>query len=134
MAWSIIVVEPALSWLHGLRRTDRKTLILISQAIEALSVEGPGLGRPLVDTVRGSALPNLKELRPGSAGASEVRLLFVFDPQRQAVILVGGDKAGHWQGWYRTAVPLAETAYADHLARIAKLEGGQGDERARDRP
>lgn len=124
MAWSIIVVEPALSWLHGLRRTDRKTLVLISQAIEALSIEGPALGRPLVDTIKGSALPNLKELRPGSAGASEVRLLFVFDPKRQAVILVGGDKAGNWRGWYRTAVPLAETAYADHLKRTA----GEGEE------
>jgi len=39
MAWSIIVVEPALSWLHGLRRTDRRTLILISQAIEALTLK-----------------------------------------------------------------------------------------------
>jgi hypothetical protein len=127
MAWSIIVVEPALSWLHGLRRTDRATLILISQAIEALSVEGPTLGRPLVDTIKGSALPNLKELRPGSAGASEVRLLFVFDPRRQAVILVGGDKAGNWRGWYRTAIPLAETAYADHLSRIAK-QGQEGQD------
>lgn len=126
MAWSIIVVEPALSWLHGLRRTDRQTLIFISQAIEALSVEGPSLGRPLVDTIKGSTLPNLKELRPGSAGSSEVRLLFVFDPKRQAVILVGGDKAGNWRGWYRTAVPQAETAYADHLARIAK-EGGRNE-------
>ncbi len=133
MVWSIIVVEPASSWLHRLRSTDRKTLILISQAIEALSIEGPALGRPLVDTVKGSNLPNLKELRPGSAGASEVRLLFVFDPQRQAVILVGGDKAGNWQRWYRTAVPLAEAAYADHLARVAKQEG-QGDERTRNRP
>jgi hypothetical protein len=120
MAWSIIVVEPALSWLHGLRRSDRGTLLLISQAIEALSIEGPALGRPLVDTVRGSRLANLKELRPGSAGASEVRLLFVFDPRRQAVILVGGDKAGNWQGWYRTAIPLAEAAYADHLRRAEK--------------
>jgi hypothetical protein len=120
MVWSIIVVEPALSWLHDLRRTDRATLILISKAVEALSVEGPALGRPLVDTIKGSSLPNLKEFRPGSSGASEVRLLFVFDPQRQAVILVGGDKAGNWRGWYRTAVPLAETAYADHLSRMAK--------------
>jgi hypothetical protein len=60
VAWSIIVVEPALSWLHGLRRTDRRTLILVSQAIEALSVEGPALGRPLADTVKGSALSNLE--------------------------------------------------------------------------
>jgi len=129
VVWSIIVVEPALSWLHGLRRTDRKTLRLVSRAIEALSVEGPALGRPLVDTIKGSALSNLKELRPGSAGASEVRLLFVFDSQRQAVILVAGDKAGNWRRWYKTAVPQAETAYADHLVWMTKQEGGRGHER-----
>jgi hypothetical protein len=122
VTWEVLVVEPALSWLHELRRTDRRTLVLISQAIDALSIEGPALGRPLVDTVKGSSLSNLKELRPGSAGASEVRLLFVFDPQRQAVILVGGDKSGNWRGWYRTAIPLAEAAYVDHVERM----GGRG--------
>lgn len=120
MAWMIVVVEPARSWLHQLRRADRATLILISKAIEALSIEGPALGRPLVDTIKGSRLANLKELRPGSAGASEVRLLFVFDPQRQAVILMGGDKAGNWQRWYRTAIPEAEAAYEEHLERSKK--------------
>jgi hypothetical protein len=57
----------------------------------------------------------LKELRPGSAGASEVRILFVFDPDRHAVLLVAGDKAGRWSAWYREAVPLAETRYAAYL-------------------
>ncbi|MET8172265.1 type II toxin-antitoxin system RelE/ParE family toxin [Streptomyces clavifer] len=52
--------------------------------------------------------------RPGAA-ATEVRLLFVCDPDRQAVILVGGDKAGNGSGWYRDAVPQAEQAYAEHL-------------------
>jgi hypothetical protein len=120
MAWRIVVIEPARSWLHELRRTDRASLLSISKAIEALSEEGPALGRPLVDTIRGSRLANLKELRPASAGATEVRLLFIFDPERQAVILVGGDKAGNWQGWYRTAIPLAESAYAEHLERVQK--------------
>ncbi|MEU1186185.1 type II toxin-antitoxin system RelE/ParE family toxin [Streptomyces sp. NPDC005859] len=125
MAWKIVVVEPALSWLHGLRRTDRDTLIQVSQAVTALQEEGPALGRPLVDTIKGSVLPNLKELRPGSAGATEVRLLFVFDPDRQAVILVGGDKAGNWSGWYRVAVPHAEQAYAEHLKRIDGEDGAR---------
>jgi hypothetical protein len=44
MAWAVIVVEPCLSWLHELRRTDRQTLIQISQAITTLAEEGPGLG------------------------------------------------------------------------------------------
>lgn len=117
MAWTIVVVEPARSWLHNLRQTDRKTLMLISKAIEALGEEGPALGRPLVDTIRGSTLANLKELRPGSSGASKVRLLFVFDPARQAVLLVGGDKAGNWRNWYKTAIPQAESAYMEHLRR-----------------
>ena len=118
-AWQVIIVEPCLSWLHELRRSDRLTLIQISQAITVLAEEEPGLGRPLVDAVSGSKLPNLKELRPGSAGGSEVRLLFVFDPQRRAVFLVGGDKSRKWSDWYKTAIPLAEHAYAEHL----RIEG-----------
>jgi hypothetical protein len=114
-AWKVIVVEPCLSWLHELRRTDRATLVQVSQAITVLAEEGPGLGRPLVDTVSGSKLLNLKELRPGSSGSSEIRLLFVFDPHRRAVFLVGGDKSGKWSDWYQVAIPQAEEAYAQHL-------------------
>ncbi|MFD8634712.1 type II toxin-antitoxin system RelE/ParE family toxin [Streptomyces sp. NPDC059533] len=117
MDWDVIVVEPALSWLHTLRQEDRPTLIQISKAITALRQEGPAMGRPLVDTVKGSQLANLKELRPGSSGDSEVRLLFVFDPLRRAVFLVGGNKAGNWQSWYRSAIPRAEKAYEDYLTQ-----------------
>ncbi|WP_406183295.1 type II toxin-antitoxin system RelE/ParE family toxin [Streptomyces sp. NBC_01006] len=118
MDWEVIIVEPVLSWLHQLRQHDRPTLIQISKAITALQREGPATGRPLVDTVKGSRLANLKELRPGSAGGSEVRLLFVFDPLRRAVFLVGGDKAGEWQGWYRVAIPQAEAAYEDYVTQL----------------
>ena len=123
MTWTIVVVEPIRSWLHELRRTDRRTLLQISQAIDALAEEGPALGRPLVDTIHGSVIANMKELRPGSAGASEVRILFVFDPVRQAVLLVGGDKSSDWRGWYRTAVPQAEAAYTEHLRRLHEKDG-----------
>jgi hypothetical protein len=101
MTWTVIVVEPCLSWLHELRRTDRETLIQISQAITTLAEEGPGLGRPLVDTINGSKYPNMKELRPGSVGATEVRLLFAFDPQRRAIFLVGETKPGNGRNGIR---------------------------------
>jgi hypothetical protein len=48
----------------------------------------------------------------GWGGASEVRLLFVFDAAREAIILVAGEKAGRWGGWYAEAIPLAEERYA----------------------
>ena len=62
------------------------------------------------------SLKNLKELRPGSRGRSEIRILFIFDPDRQAILLVAGDKAGLWSRWYEEAIPLAEHRYADWLA------------------
>ncbi|GAA3091922.1 hypothetical protein JOF29_006923 [Kribbella aluminosa] len=53
---------------------------LVNQAILVLERNGPAEGRPLVDTITASSIPNMKELRPGSMGKSEVRILFVFDP------------------------------------------------------
>jgi hypothetical protein len=72
-------------------------------------------GRSWADRVRHSRLSNLKELRPGSAGRSEIRILYVFDPRRNAVLLAAGDKAGKWEAWYRQATPLAEQRYEDYL-------------------
>ena len=54
-------------WLHELRRTDPGTSRQISDALDLLAAEGPTLGRPIVDRVKGSSLHHLKELRPGSA-------------------------------------------------------------------
>jgi hypothetical protein len=90
----------------------------ISDALTVLRVMGPGLGRPLVDRISRSSLHNLKELRPGSAGSGEVRILFVFDPLRRAVSLVAGDKAGQWNTWYDEAIPPAERRYAEYVAEV----------------
>ncbi|MFL6117703.1 MAG: type II toxin-antitoxin system RelE/ParE family toxin [Catenulispora sp.] len=109
------MVSEVRAWLHELRRADRPTALLVGQAVSMLLEAGPELGRPLADRIHGAALHNLKELRPGSAGRSEVRILFVFDPRRRAVLLVAGDKAGQWNAWYRAAVPLAEARYAAYL-------------------
>jgi hypothetical protein len=76
---------------------------------------GESRGRPLADRVHHSRLSNLKELRPGSAGRSEIRILYIFDPRRNAVLLVAGDKAGNWEAWYRQAIPLAEQRYEGYL-------------------
>jgi len=73
-----------------------------------------------VDRIKGSTLHNLKELRPGSAGTTEIRILFIFDPDRNAVLLVAGDKAGQWTTWYRQAIPLAEDRYATYLKEKAE--------------
>jgi len=114
----VLVMTPEVRvWLHDLRHRDRASAILVGQAIGMLMEAGPELGRPLADRIAHSRLSNLKELRPGSAGRSEIRILYIFDPRRNAVLLAAGDKAGKWEAWYRTAIPLAEERYEDYLKR-----------------
>lgn len=134
MTWQIQIEPEVRDWLHQLRTTDRPTLLAITAAMDNLENEGPALGRPLVDRIKGSRLHNLKELRPGSEGTSEVRMLFVFDEARQAVFLVAGDKAGNWNRWYDEAIPLAEERYARRVAQAkaadeAARPGGTGKRR-----
>jgi hypothetical protein len=50
-------------------------------------------------------------------------MLFVFDPDRAAIFLVAGDKAGQWSRWYDEAIPLAEARYADYRAAKDKEAG-----------
>jgi hypothetical protein len=56
----------------------------------------------------------MKELRPAPIGATEIRILFAFDPKREAIFLVAGDKSGKREGWFREAIPLADGRYAEH--------------------
>ncbi len=120
MRWEVLVADAVEVWLDGLIRNDLRTFELVAAAIDKLEDEGPGLGWPLVDTVRGSRHPNMKELRPGSTRSSELRILFAFDLERHALLLVAGDKAGNWQGWYRENIPIADERFAQHQAELKK--------------
>ena len=80
---------------------------------------GPNLGRPTVDTLKGSEHPNMKELRFAWSG-QVWRVAFAFDPKRQAILLVGGDKGGADQRrFYKRLLMLADSRYKDHLASIS---------------
>nr|WP_229683993.1 type II toxin-antitoxin system RelE/ParE family toxin [Nocardia camponoti] len=87
----------------------------IEEALDELALRGPELGRPLVDRIQSSrTLHNLKELRPRTPAGSEIRMLFVFDPTREAIVLVAGDKTGQWTRWYKEAIPMAEQRYHEY--------------------
>lgn len=116
--WQILLVEEVAEWFVDLTKNDPGTADLVEDAVDRLAVDGPALGRPLVDRIHGSRHHNMKELRPGSTGSSEVRILFAFDPIRRAVLLVAGDKSGNWRRWYDTAIPLADDRYDAHLAEL----------------
>ena len=120
--WEIYLTDEVNRWLDELAASDPDTHRQVVYAVEALAEGGPNLGRPLVDRIKGSSIHNLKELRPGSAGGTEVRILFAFDPWRSSILLVAGDKAGRWSEWYRRAIPHAEELYETYLKERAAEE------------
>ncbi|MEY4040156.1 MAG: hypothetical protein RLZZ52_1024 [Actinomycetota bacterium] len=99
-------------------KLDSGSRAQVEAALRLLQAVGPRLGRPLVDSVVGSVHANMKELRPGSTGRSELRILFVFDPTRKAIMLVAGDKTGLWNKWYRTNIRKADQLYTKHLEKL----------------
>lgn len=114
MAWQVKVTEEYAAWFTTLIKDDLRSAILVAQAVAALREEGPSLHRPLVERLKGSRFHHLKELRPGSGGRSEIRIIFAFDPTRSALLLLGGDKSGSWNRWYRESVPVAERLYIEY--------------------
>src|SRR6266498_1291731 len=81
---------------------------------------GPQLGRPRVDTLKGSRHSNMKELR-FSAADGEWRVAFAFDTKRKAILLVAGDKSGTSEKrFYRELIRKADGRFDAHLARLKK--------------
>jgi hypothetical protein len=85
------------------------------EAIRYLMDFGPHLGRPHAETLEQSKFPNMKELR-FKADDGVWRIAYAFDPERKAVLLVGGDKSGGSQKqFYKTLIQKADERFADHL-------------------
>jgi hypothetical protein len=102
-------------WLLALEDRARNELVAHIALLEEF---GPALGRPRVDTIAGSAYPNMKELRVQFKG-DPWRILFAFDPNRSGILLVGGNKGGDAR-WYKKNVLIADARYAEHLSLLEK--------------
>ncbi len=88
---------------------------------------GPGLGRPTVDTLKGSRHSNMKELR-FYAGDGVWRVAFSFDPERQAILLVAGDKSGvSEKQFYKRLIETADRRFDKHLDQLRKRKKDGND-------
>jgi hypothetical protein len=108
--WDVEVTDQFEQWWDTLSVEEQES---IEAAVELLEQRGPGLGRPLVDTVKGSTHANMKELR-----VAMIRVLFAFNPTRTAILLIGGDKRDRWQEFYAQMIPLADTLFDEHLKEL----------------
>jgi hypothetical protein len=117
MFWEIETSDEFLDWYFELSEDESES---VNRSVELLGEAGPGLGRPHVDTLKGSLIPNLKELRVQHRGRP-IRILFAFDPRRVGYLILGGDKTGD-SDWYRNFMPKAEKIFAQHLSEIKLIE------------
>ena len=89
-----------------------------------LEQEGPLLGRPYADTLKGSRHANMKELRSNADGGAW-RVAYAFDTRRNAILLVGGDKAGAGQErFYRNMIRIADERFERHLQVLHSSKEG----------
>ncbi len=111
MAWQVIMDDEFKLWIESL---ETHQVDKIFGYIKLLEHFGPKLGRPRVDTIKGSKVGNLKELRIPISG-DPWRVLFAFDPSRRAILLVGGNKRGD-DRWYEVNIPIAEKRLSRYLS------------------
>ena len=113
MEWDVQFDEDFLLWFGGLPEALQDEIFAHARL---LRVRGPQLGRPYVDTLEASEFTNMKELRVQFQG-DPWRILFAFDPNRAAILLVGGNKRGD-RRWYKKHLPIADARFQRHLERL----------------
>ena len=100
----------------------REVRVELIASLALLRELGPSLGRPHVDTLKDSDYANMKELRFRADGGVW-RVAFVFNPKRNAILLVAGDKAGVSEAkFYKRLIEKADGRYKEHLATIESKE------------
>jgi hypothetical protein len=107
-------------WYDGLEERHRER---VTASVDLLEQMGITLGFPHSSAIEGSALA-LRELRIQSHGHA-YRVFYAFDPERDAIVLIGGDKTGISDDrFYRQYIPQAERIFREYLAEIKEEEDG----------
>jgi hypothetical protein len=117
MTWTVLFHDAFDAEFEALVEELQDELLAHAKLLAAF---GPDLGRPTVDTLKGSRHSNMKELR-FSWNGQVWRVAFAFDPRRQAILLVGGDKGGADQRRiYKRLLIVADARYDDHLSTLSQ--------------
>lgn len=116
MSWTVLFHDAFEAEFQALEEALQDELLAHAKLLGEF---GPNLGRPTVDGLKGSKHASMKELR-FDGGGGVWRVAFAFDPKRQAILLVGGDKGGADQRrFYKRLIAVADKRFDEHLAELA---------------
>ncbi len=117
MIWAVELGDEFEPEFDALHQDVQVEILALARLLQRF---GPQLGRPRVDTLKGSRYANMKEVRL-SAASGEWRVAFAFDTKRKAILLVAGDKSGvREKRFYRELIRKADDRFGAHLARDEK--------------
>jgi len=122
--WEIQRTDEIAEWIK-LLDGDARTAILKNLII--LKEIGPNLGRPYVDTVKLSRHQNMKELRVQNK-MRVFRIFFMFDMDRNAILLIGGDKRGD-KRFYEKMIPVADVLFDKYIMLRRKRNENNKEEK-----
>lgn len=117
MPYVVVYLNEFAIWLSD-QDEDRRLRIIAH--LDLLQQRGPLLSRPYAETLKGSRIAKLKELRVQHK-SEPIRILFAFDSKQQAVVILGGSKQAS-KRWYDTYIPIAEKIYQDYLEEQRKAD------------
>jgi hypothetical protein len=123
VAWEVEVTDEFKAWWSGLAEAER---VSVERAVLLLEERGPHLPFPYSSGVTGSRHSGMRELRVQHQG-HPYRVLYIFDPRRVALLLLGGDKTGD-DRWYEKNVPLADQIYTSYLAEMEEENNAKDDQ------
>jgi hypothetical protein len=103
-------------WFAELSADDQDA---VAHLVELLGQKWLALGHPYSSEIKGSRYA-LRELR--SQKRKPIRVLYAFSPERNAILLIGGDKTGNPR-FYDEIVPRAEGIW-EHYLQERRRPGG----------
>ena len=115
MKWEVEYTDGFEDWWESLSEGEQED---ISASVQLLEDRGPNLRFPHSSGISGSKHSHMRELRTQHSG-KPYRTLYAFDPRRNAILLIGGNKAGD-NRWYETHIAIADRVYDEHLQQLLK--------------
>jgi len=115
MKWDVEYTDEFEEWWDSLSEGEQED---ISASVQLLEERGANLGFPHSSGISGSKHSHMRELRTQHSG-KPYRTLYAFDPRRNAILLIGGNKTGD-NRWYETHILIADRVYDEHLQQLLK--------------
>jgi len=113
--WDVEYTDYFDGWWNGITAEAQESVTFV---VEMLIERGPQLDHPYSSSINGSKHDHMRELRIQHQG-EPYRVLYAFDPRRNAILLLGGCKTGDGR-WYIKNIPIADRLYDEHLQTLKR--------------